>query len=103
MEVEAAGAQIGAGQTHPAQGGAIGAAAHGHLHRLQTGHAYSLTGGLDEVEVGLDLFQHIAVAVLDLHFYGACAVLAVQVIGNVLHIVLLELQLGGIVVAQDVA
>ena len=53
--------------------------------------------------MGLDLFQHIAVAVLDLHFHGACAVLAVQVIGNVLHIVLLELQLGGIVVAQDVA
>ena len=103
MEVEAASAQIGAGQTHPAQGSAIGAAAHGHLHRLQTGHAHSLAGGLDEVEVGLDLFQHIAVAVLDLHFHGACAVLAVQVIGNVLHIVLLELQLGGIVVAQDVA
>ena len=53
--------------------------------------------------MGLDLFQHIAVAVLDLHFYGTCAVLAVQVIGNVLQIVLLELQLGGIVVAQDVA
>ena len=49
--------------------------------------------------MGLDLFQHIAVAVLDLHFHGACAVLAVQVIGNVLHIVLFELQLGGIVVA----
>ena len=103
MEVEAAGAQIGAGQTIPAEGSAIGAAAHGHLHRLQTGHAHSLTGGLDEMEVGLDLFQHIAVAVLDLHLYGTCAVLAVQVIGNVLHIVLLELQLGGIVVAQDVA
>ena len=103
MEVEAAGAQIGAGQTHPAQGSAIGAAAYGHLHRLQTGHAHSLAGGLDEVEVGLDLFQHIAVAVLDLHFHGACAVLAVQVISNVLHIVLFELQLGGIVVAQDVA
>jgi hypothetical protein len=34
MEVEAAGAQVGAGQAHPAQGRAVGAAAHGQFSRL---------------------------------------------------------------------
>ena len=55
------------------------------------------------MEVGLDLFQHVAVAVLDLHLHGAGAVLAVEVIGNVEEVILLVLQLVGIVVAQDVA
>ena len=51
----------------------------------------------------LDFFQHVAVAVLDLHGHGAFAVLSVQKFGNIQHVVLLELQLCGIVVAQDVA
>ena len=55
------------------------------------------------MEMRLDLFQHVAVAVLDLHFHGAVTVLAVQIRGNVQQVVLLELQLGCVVVAQDVA
>ena len=55
------------------------------------------------MEMRLDLFQHVAVAVLDLHLNGAFAVLAVQKLGNVQHVVLFELQLVGAVVAQDIA
>ena len=103
MEVEAAGAQVGAGQTLPAQGGTIGAAAHRHFLGGQTGLFDGFAGVLHQMEVGLDLFQHVAVAVLDLHLHGAGAVLAVEVIGNVEEVILLVLQLIGIVVAQDVA
>ena len=103
MEVEAAGAQIRAGQALPAQHGAIGAAAHRDLFRFQPGHAGGLARGLYQMEMRLDLFQHVAVAVLDLHLNGAFAVLSVQKFGKVQHVVFFELQLGGAVVAQDIA
>ena len=69
----------------------------------QTGLFDGLAGVLHQMEVGLDLFQHVAVAVLDLYLHGAGAVFAVEVIGNVEEVILLVLQLVGIVVAQDVA
>jgi len=54
------------------------------------------------MEVGLDLLDHVPVAVLDLHFHGALAVLTVQVGGDVHQVVFLVLQLLGVMVAQDV-
>ena len=87
VEVETAGAEVGAGQTLPAQDSAVGAAADGDLFRGQTGLLDGLAGRLHEVEVGLDLLQHIAVAVLDLDFHRAGAVLAVEVAGDVEKVV----------------
>ena len=88
VEVEAAGAEVGAGQTFPAQNSAVGAAAHGDFLRGQAGLLNGLAGVLDEVEVGLDLLDHVAVAVLDLDFHRALAVLAVQVARDVEQVVL---------------
>ena len=82
---------------------AVGAAADGDLFRGQAGLLDGLAGRLHKVEVGLDFLQHIAVAVLDLDFHRAGAVLAVEVAGDVEKVVLLELQLAGVVVAEDVA
>ena len=103
MEVEAAGAEVGAGQALPAQNSAVGAAPDGDLLRGQAGLCDGLAGGLHKVEVGLDLLQHIAVAVLDLDFHRAGAILAVEVAGDVEKVVLLELQLADVVVAEDIA
>ena len=46
VEIEAAGAQIGAGQAFPAQHSTVGAAAHRNFLRFQPGHAGGLAGGL---------------------------------------------------------
>ena len=91
------------GEALPAQDGTVGAAADGDFLRGQTGLFDGLAGVFDQVEVRLDLLDHVAVAVLDLHFHGAVAVLAVQVVGNVQKVVLLELELACVVVTQDVA
>ena len=103
MEVEAAGAKVRAGQPLPAQHRAIGTAAHRHFLRLHTGHLDGFAGGLDEVEVGFDLLDHVAVAVLDLHFDRTGTILAVEVGRDLEQVVLLILQLVRVVVAQDIA
>ena len=54
VEVEAAGAQIRAGEALPAQDGTIGAAADGDFLRGQTGLFDGLAGVLDQMEVRLD-------------------------------------------------
>ena len=103
MVVEAAGAEVGAGQALPAEGRTVGAAAHGVFHWLQARLADGGAGVLHQMEMGLDLFKHVAVAVLDLHLHGALAVLAVEVAGDMEEVVLFVLQLLGVVVPQDVA
>src|SRR5699024_1364592 len=103
VEVEAAGAQVGAGQALPAEDGAVGAAPDGHFLRLQPGGPDGGAGGLHQVEVGADLFDHVAVAVLQLHRDGAGAVLAVEPGGGLEQVVLFVFQLGGVVIPQDIA
>ena len=70
--------RVGAGQALPAQGGTIGAAADRLFLGLQSCHPDGFAGVLHRMEVGLDLLDHVPVAVIDLHFHGALAVLAVQ-------------------------
>ena len=103
MIVISAGAEVRAREPHVGEAGAVGAAADGDLFRGQAGLLDGLAGRLYKVEVGLDLLQHIAVAVLDLDFHRAGAILAVEVAGDVEEVVLLELQLADVVVAEDIA
>ena len=103
VEIEAAGAQVGAGQALPAQDSAVGAAADRDFLGVQTGHPNGGAGGLHQMEMGLDLLDHIAVAVLDLDGDGARAVTAVEPCGNLEQLALFVLQTGGVVVPQDIA
>ena len=102
VEVAAAGAQIGAGQTHKGQAGAVGAAADGHGDRLNAGAAHGLHGVVHQMPVGADLVSHVLIGILDGQGDGTFAVLAVQEGGCRLSVGLLLFQLGGVVVTEDV-
>ena len=102
MEVEAAGAQVGAGQSHEGQAGAVSTAADGHDACLEASLADCLLRVLDQVEVGLYLFLHVVVAVLQLQHHGARAVLSVQAGGDFLHQGLAGGELFAVMVADDV-
>ena len=54
------------------------------------------------MEIGTHCFQHIAVAVLDLHRNTASAILSVQIGSDLAEIILFGFQLGCIVVPQDI-
>ena len=103
MEIVAAGAQIRAGQPHIAQRCAIGAAADGAFDRCKACCADRLAGVFDQMEVRLDLLQHIIIAVLDVQLHGTGAVALVEAVCNMLHLGLAGGKLGGIVVTHDVA
>ena len=61
METIAAGAEIGAGQSHVRQAGSVGAAADGNSHRLQSHRLHSLFSVVDQMHAGFDHFFHISV------------------------------------------
>ena len=103
MEVEAAGAEVRAGQAHIAQGRAVGAAADRGLDGFKARRADGLAGVLDQMEVGLNFLQHIIIAVLDVQLHRARTVAVIQAGGNMLHLGLAGGKLGSIVVAHDVA
>ena len=103
MEVEAAGAEVRAGQPHIAQRCAIGAAADGAFDRCKACCADRLAGVFDQMEVRLDFLQHIIIAVLDVQLHGTGAVALVEAVCNMLHLGLAGGKLGGIVVTHDVA
>lgn len=52
--------------------------------------------------MGLDLLDHVKIAVLDLHGYGSFAVLAVEAVGNVPHGLLFILHFIGIVIPEAI-
>ena len=103
MEVETAGAEVRAGQPHIAQRCAVGAAADGAFDRCKACCADRLAGVFDQMEVRLDLLQHIIIAVLDVQLHGTGAVALVEAVCNMLHLGLAGGKLGGIVVTHDVA
>ena len=102
VEVEASGENVGAGQALEAEIGAVGAAADGLDLCLDPRHLHGLDGLVDDVVVGLHLFPHIIVLVLDDGRGGAGAVLGVDGVGHLLHHFLAGFELGAVVVPDDV-
>ena len=102
MEVEAAGEDVGAREAHEGQAGAVGAAADGLDSGLDPGHLHGLDGRVDDVHVRLHHLAHIIILVFHLEPDRARAVLGVDEFGGLGHHLLAGLELGAVVVADDV-
>ena len=102
MEVEPAGKDVGAGQALEREVGAVGAAADGLDLGFDAGHLHGFHRFVDDVVVRLHLLPHVVVLVP--HFQGgrARAVLHIDEIHHLRHQFFLGLELGAVVVADDV-
>ena len=102
VEVDAAGTQIGAGETHIAEPGAVGTAPDGYLQGRNPHRFHGGPGPMDQVHMGLDLLPHIVIGILQLQLHRAGAVFGVEVVGNAGQAGLAVLKLGPVVVPDDI-
>ena len=103
VEVDGAGEDVGAGQSHERQLCPVGAAAYG-LHPWRyAGSEHGALGTLDDVHVGRELLEHVVVLVGHDALACALAVLGVYLVGNALYEGLALFELFAVVVADDVA
>ena len=82
MGVVPTGEQVGAGQTHIGEPGAVGAAADGLDDGGDAQGFHGCLGVVDQLHAGLDLLPHVGVGVLEDHLHGALAVFEVKVFGR---------------------
>ena len=102
VEGVAAGAQVGAGEAHEREAGAVGAAADGYGDGIQAGFLDGFFGVVDQVHAGLNLFFHVAILLFDGKGDGSFAVFLIEKLGDVTHHLLAAGEHGAVVVADDV-
>ena len=102
MEVQAAGEDVRAGEAFEGEVGAVGAAADGLDLRLDTRHLHSLNGLLDHKIVRFHLLAHVVVLILKHQGRSTLTILRIDEIDHLAHQDLLGLELGAVVITDDV-
>ena len=103
VEISSAGAKVGTGQTHKGESCSIRTASDRHYNGLYVKRAHSILCSLENEHVVLYLLTHIVVAVLQGQLQGSLAILPVQILGSSHHYGFLPLELGTVMVTDDVA
>ena len=103
VEVESAGEDVGAGQSHERQLGTVCAAADGADLRLYAGLHHSLLDDVDDVHHGLYLLAHVVVLVFEVQNERALSILAVHALHEAFHHLLACFEPLPVVVADNVA
>ncbi len=101
VEVEAAGEDVGAGESAEGELGAVGAAADGADSGGRAGLGDGLAGDVDDVHLGLDHLAHVVVLVFEGEGGGAWAVVLVDGIDDVGDLGFATLEVFAVVVADD--
>ena len=102
VEVVATGKQVGARKAFVTKSCSVGSATNWANVRCYTCALHGKFGIVHQVDVWSNLFLHVVVTIHDFYVHCACAMLGVEEVNNLLEKYLFRLELGTVVVADDV-